>query len=259
MTATAIIVLCLAAFLAGAINSVAGGGTLLTFPALFALLGQSPDAAVIANATSSAALLPGSASGAWGYRREMKTAGPWMAWLLPPSLLGGWLGARLLTSMPAEYFQRLVPWLLLTATLLFALQPLALRWLGFGEPQQRPTKRRLIAVAVVQLLFSIYGGYFGAGNGILMLSALALAGLTNIHLMNGLKSVLATAINGIAVIEFIVAGKVVWPLAWPMAIAAIIGGYAGASIARRLDRNVVRAAIIAIGFILAAYFFAKQL
>ena len=164
---------CLAAVAGGAVNSVAGGGTLLTFPALFSVLGGTAGASVIANATSTVALVPGSAAAMWGYRRGVKAVAHW-AWLLIwPSLLGGLIGSLLVAELPPRTFEMLVPWLILTAALLFALQPSISRWLGIGRLPRQVSPRRAAGVALLQFLIAIYGGYFGAGIGILMLSGLA--------------------------------------------------------------------------------------
>ncbi len=249
--------LCLSAVLAGAINSVAGGGTLLTFPALDHVLGATAAAAVTANATSTVALLPGSIGGVWGYRHEFAGSGRWMAWLLLPSLLGGILGAALLVLLPAESFKRLVPWLILTAACLFTLQPWIARKTGIGQPHAAPKRSTMMMIAGFQFLVSIYGGYFGAGIGILMLTALAMMGQSDIHKMNALKSLCGTCINGVAAAWFVWQGQVEWRWAVPMAVAAVIGGAGGAVIARRLDRRVVRGAVIVIAFSLATYYFAR--
>lgn len=250
-------VLCLVAAIAGAINSVAGGGTLLTFPALIAALGGTAEAAVWANATSTVALFPGSLAGMAGYRRELLTARTWIKVLLWPSLLGGLIGSLLLMLLPPESFKRLIPWLLLTAATLFWLQPWLSRRLAMqtgGAPIQ---PHRAALVAVFQLLVAIYGGYFGAGIGILMLTALGMMGLHDIHQMNGLKTLFGSAINGVAVVVFITSGKVYWPFAIAMALAAIAGGYGGAHVARRLDRSLVRRAVVLIGLSLGAYYLHK--
>ncbi len=249
---------CLAAVAGGAINSIAGGGTLLTFPALFAVLGSTPAASVIANATSTVALVPGSAAGMIGYWRELRSVRAWAWLLIGPSLIGGVIGSILVVQLPPETFARLVPWLILTAALLFALQPTISKWLGIGKAGRTISGRRAWGVALFQLLIAIYGGYFGAGIGILMLSGLALIGLSDIHAMNGLKTLLACAINGVSVAVFILAGVVNWPLAIAMAVASIVGGYAGARIAVRLDRNLVRTMVVTIGVGLSAYYFYKQ-
>jgi uncharacterized membrane protein YfcA len=251
--------LCTAAAAGGAINSIAGGGTLLTFPALFAALGASDDASVIANATSTVALFPGSLAGMAGYRRELAETPRWSLWLIVPSLIGGFCGSRLVTWLPSATFKTLVPWLILVAALLFWLQPWIARKIGLGREHAPATHRSIAGAMAFQLLVAVYGGYFGAGIGILMLSALAMMGLGDIHRMNALKTLLGSCINGVAVVVFIVGGKVNWPIALVMAVAAIAGGYFGAHFARRLDRNLVRRAVVAIGFVLAAYYFYGQL
>ncbi len=152
----------------------------------------------------------------------------------------------------------LVPWLILTAALLFALQPSISRWAGVGQPHAAPQSSTVAAVIVFQFVVGVYGGYFGAGIGILMLSALAIIGLADIHVMNGLKSVLNSCINGVAVVVFIVQRRSNWPLATVMAIAAIVGGLAGASVARKMNRSLVRGIVVTIGFVLAAYYFYRQ-
>ena len=198
----------LVAAVAGAINSVAGGGTLLTFPALCVALGRArPDltpamAAVWANATSTVALCPGSLAGMWGYREELRQTRQWIVVLIWPSLIGGYIGSKLVMVLPAETFKVLVPWLILTAALLFLLQPYIARWTGIGKPHAAASRGTMVGIICFQFLVAIYGGYFGAGIGILMLSSLALIGLSDIHQMNGLKTLLALAINGVSVAVF---------------------------------------------------------
>lgn len=246
--------LCFAAAAGGAVNSVAGGGTLLTFPALLAVLGSPAEAAVAANATSTVALFPGSLAAMAGYRRELSQTRAWAMLLLAPSLLGGVVGALLVTELPAESFKALIPWLILTAACLFWMQPRVMRWLGLGDQPDPTRPRHFTLVAVFQFFVAVYGGYFGAGIGILMLTALAIMGLHDIHQMNALKTLLASVINGVAVVVFVAKDKVDWPLALLMAAAAIAGGYAGAHVARRLDRNLVRRVVVLIGLSLAGYY-----
>jgi uncharacterized membrane protein YfcA len=258
------LLLCLAALAAGAVNSIAGGGTLLTFPALVALLpvvqpGFSPDDyAVFANATSTVALVPGSLASAWGYRTETRDCAPWIRLLAGPSLIGGVVGSLLVAVLPAKIFADLVPWLILAAALLFMAQPTITRLVGLGHPHAAPSGAVVVTVVVFQFFVSVYGGYFGAGIGILMLSSLGLMGLADIHRMNAVKTVLAGCINGVSVVVFVIAAKVEWGCALTMAVAAILGGYLGASVARRLNRNLVRWIVILIGFGIAGYFFYKQ-
>jgi uncharacterized membrane protein YfcA len=250
---TEVVLLCASALLAGIVNSVAGGGTLLTFPALVWTLGTS----VGANATSTTVLFPGSLAAAWGYRRELKDQRRWIIPLIVPSLIGGFLGSWLVVSQPEKIFEGLVPWLILLATFLFLLQPVITRWTGIGAAHQQPSPVLFGGIMVFQFLVALYGGYFGAGIGILMLSSLALMGVGDIHRMNALKSLLASAINGTSVLLFIGYGKVNWQFAAPMIAAAIVGGFLGASVARRLNKNLVRYSVIAIGFVLSGYYFAR--
>jgi uncharacterized protein len=245
--------LCLAALAAGAVNSIAGGGTLLTFPALLRVIG-----AVEANATSTVALLPGSFAGAVGYWAELRQCRRLIAWLIAPSLLGGFIGSRLVTEYPPEVFERLIPWLILGASALFLLQGPLKRWIG-GEAHARPTGFTLAGVIAAQFLIAVYGGYFGAGIGILMLSVLPFMGTRTIHETNAAKTFLAAVINAVTILNFIVERKVVWPYALAMAAAAIAGGYVGARLARRLPADYVRALVVVIGFTLGGYYLWKEI
>lgn len=236
-----------AAFLAGAVNSVAGGGTLLTFPSLLTVL--SP---VLANGTSTFALFPGSLAAAWGYRAELAQCKRHMVRLFPPSFLGGIVGSLLVTRMPERIFASLVPWLLVTASTLLLVQKPLSRWVG-AHPHKEPTRGTLAAIVFFQFLVGIYGGYFGAGIGILMLSSLAFVGIPDIHHMNAVKSVLAAAMNGVTIVVFATAGAIVWKYAFLMALSATAGGYIGARVARRMPANYIRALVVVIGFGVAAY------
>lgn len=249
------LLLCLSALAAGAVNSLAGGGTLLTFPALTSVVD-----AQIANATSTVALVPGSIAGAWGYRAEMAGVGRWALVLIWPSLVGGLVGSLLVAWLPPAVFKVAVPWLILLAATTLLLQPLISRWVGqSAEPAAAPTGPALAAIIVIQFLVSVYGGYFGAGIGIMMLSALALIGMGDIHRMNALKTFLASVINGISVAVFAGTGLVRWDLALSMALTAVAGGYLGARLGRSLNKNVVRWIVVTIGFGLAGYYFHQQL
>ncbi|HLJ58008.1 MAG TPA: sulfite exporter TauE/SafE family protein [Chthonomonadaceae bacterium] len=254
-----LLLLFVAAMLAGAVNAVAGGGTLLTFPALLAV----GTLAKIANATSTVALWPGQLSSLWGYRREIGENQDAIGRLAIPSLLGGILGAMLLLRTPAGLFANLVPYLILMATLLFMAQEPLSRWqrarsaaaAGPGGPAESADKNRdeisargWAGVMVFQFFVAVYGGYFGAGIGILMLAALGLMGFRNIHRMNGLKNINGLCINLVAAVIFIANGLVQWPIALWMATGAIVGGYGGAGIARKIGQKNVRRIIIVIGF-----------
>ncbi len=239
--------LSVAAWLAGAVNSIAGGGTLFTFSSLMLILGP-----IAANATSTLALLPGSLAASWGYRKELAECRQHLWRLGPPSLIGGVIGSLLVARLPERIFANLVPWLLLGATVLLLLQPLISRRLGTVS-HTNPKPGTVAAIIFFQLLVGIYGGYFGAGIGILMLSSLAFVGIPNIHQMNAVKSVLAGMMNATTVIVFLFAGVIVWKYALLMSIAATIGGYMGARVARKMKVSVVRAVVVAVGFGLAAY------
>jgi uncharacterized membrane protein YfcA len=252
----------IAALVAGALNSVAGGGSFITLPTLiFTGVPYKPS-----NATNTVALWPGSVASVGAYRRELGKQRLELLVLGPVSLLGGFLGALLLLDTPQSTFQHLLPYLLLLATLVFIFGPRitatvrarSKRTVGLQTLGERPSWRALLGLGAAQLVISIYGGYFGGGIGILMLAALGLMGMENIHEMNALKTVLTTLINGIAVAAFVVAGKVYWPEALLMIVASIVGGYGGAAYARRLDPKAVRAFVIVVAVSMTAYFFLFQ-
>jgi len=245
-------VIAAAAFAAGLINSIAGGGTLVSFPALL-WVGRD---AVLANATSTVALWPASLAGVYGFRRELKGGARTFLLFGAPSLAGGILGAALLLRTPSETFERIVPFLILFATVLLAAQePISRRLRGEeGEPHE-PTRAWWVGAAVFQFAVGVYGGYFGAGIGILMLAALGLLGFTDIHRMNALKNLLAICINGVAAAYFIFSGAVIWSDVLVMTFAAIAGGYSGARLAYRLGRRFVRLTVIFIGLIMSVSLF----
>lgn len=233
-----------AAFAAGMINSVAGGGTLVLFPTLV-WVGVSP---IVANVTCTAALWPGSIGAMYGFRRELEQSGRWLKMLSAPSLLGGLLGAVLLLRTPDQTFDAIVPYLIGFATCLFAAQESISRLLRWEMAHAQQSRRWWIGAIVFQLLVALYGGYFGAGIGILMLAALGLLGLSDIHQMNALKNFFAVCINLVAAIYFMLFGPVSWSDALVIAIGAIAGGYGGAGLARRVGREAVRRVVIVIGF-----------
>jgi uncharacterized membrane protein YfcA len=235
-----------AAFVAGTMNSIAGGGTLITFPILL-WLGLD---AKVANATSTVALWPGLFGGLWGFRREMDNSRSILVRLGVTSVFGGGLGAALLIMTPSETFARLVPFLIFFATVLFMLQEPISKRLGTKSSADNPRMRWWLGAIIFQFFSSIYGGYFGAGNGILMLAALGLLGLSDIHRANGIKNFLGICINSVAVIAFSFSKLVYWPDALLMAVAAIAGGYFGASAARRMGRIFVRRTVITIGLVI---------
>lgn len=242
---------------AGVINAIAGGGTLLTFPALIGL-GISP---IVANATNTMALWPGTVGSAWGYREELVGARRWAIGFAVPSVIGGVFGAWLLLRTPPGEFARLVPWLVLGATLLFMIQgPVMARirrraGIVAAQSMDRDQDVELTRhfpspmVLFYQLVVAVYGGYFGAGMGILMLAALGFMGLTNIHRMNGLKTCGGACINASAAAVFAFTQLVNWPVALSMAVGAIAGGYAGSRVAQRVPQRYVRYAIVGIGLV----------
>ena len=250
--------LCASAFIAGVMNSVAGGGTLLTFPALAAHV-----LPAVANGTSTVALLPGSFAGALGYRKELWECRRFVFRMIVPSIAGGFLGAWLV-GKDQDAFATLVPWLILTAAVLFVVQAPLSKWVkkraaeGAQHDHHEPGLFLQALVIGFQFLVAVYGGYFGAGIGILMLSALGFMGVGDIHRMNAVKTFLAAAINTAGAVVFVRDGLVNWNYAWPMVVSAILGGYVGARVARRLPASYVRYAVIVIGFGLAAYFFVKK-
>ena len=255
-------VVMLASLLGGAANSVAGGGMLLVFPALVGL----GVPAVAANATSTVALWPGGLSSMLGYRDALRGARGWARVLVVPSLLGGLIGAWLLTRSTDAQFKAVVPWLVLAGTVLFMMQKRVGAWLrhriGIGtQPESGsallPPPPGLWAV-VTQFVVAIYGGYFGAGAGIIMLAAFGLMGLTNVHQMNGLKNFLALLFNFVAIVTFTVSGLVQWPIAFVMAVGSAIGGHYASRFAQRTNQDVVRQLIGVIGIVSAIWLFVTR-
>lgn len=240
--------------LAGAINSIAGGGSLVTFPALLAL-GASP---VTANATNTVALVPGSAAAFWGYRDTLSDARRLTLAMALPSAAGGLLGAWLALRVGDATFALLVPWLILAATALFAAQgPIARRMAAGRDVDAPPRTLPLPLLVVFQLGVATYGGFFGAGIGILMLAALGLVGVRDLHRANGLKNLAAVCINGVAAAAFIRSGRVAWLPALAIGVGAILGGYGGAGVARKVGQAHVRQAVLAIGIGLTVVMFAR--
>lgn len=236
--------------LAGAINAVAGGGTLLTFPVLL-WLGRDP---ILANATNALALWPGSLAGAYALRKEAYAARAMLRWLLPIGVVGSLIGGVLLLATPARVFAGIVPLLVLGATLLLAVQRRLKARLGAGagdggarDAAAHSSPARAAVLGFAQLLVSIYGGYFGAAAGILMLAAYGLFGVSDIHQRNGIKNVLATVNNGVASLYFVAQGAVDWADALVLSASAVVGGYLGGALSRRLAPVTVERIVIAIG------------
>ncbi len=217
-------------------NSVAGGGSFLSFPAL--LFAGVP--AISANATNNAAMWVGTIGSARGYKEEVAAHRALLLPLIAVSIAGSLIGAVSLLFTPPTLFERLVPWLLLFATVVFVASPRLTRRSG-AVPRHAPWQ------LAVQFLVAIYGGYFGAGMGILMLAVLAFSGLSNLNAQNAVKNVLSVSINGIALVPFVIARVVDWRFAIPMAAIALLGGYFGARFFRRVPQPLSRSIVIAIG------------
>jgi uncharacterized membrane protein YfcA len=242
------LLLALAAFGAGVMNALAGGGSFLTFPAL--VFTGVPS--VVANASSTVALCPGAFASAWAYRRDFRRVeGVAFGPMLAVSLVGGGVGALLLLFTPQRTFDVVIPWLLAFATVIFAcgpkLAPMLRRHFRIGSG----------ALLAGQFLAAVYGGYFGGAVGIVQLALFSVYGMPDIRAMNALKTLLSGAMNGVAVVCFVVAGKVWWPQTLVMLVAAVAGGYLGARAARKLDPRLVRLSIIAISAVITVLFFRR--
>jgi len=249
-----------AAVAAGVLNSMAGGGTLVTFPSLLGV-GFTP---LAANATNTVALVPGSAAATWGYARELAGRRRDVILLGAPSLAGGAFGAWLVRRAGNDLFGHLVPWLILGSTILFMLgEPIrrliARRESAGGGVVVPAGAKRLVAIGAFQLVVATYGGFFGPGMGILMLATLGQLGWTDIHEMNALKNIMAACINSTAAVTFTVFGLVDWPVAGMMALGAIAGGYGGARLAQRIGHKAVRRVVLVVGFGIAAWMFVLEL
>lgn len=254
MTLLEVLFLVAAAFIAGAVNAVAGGGTFFSFPALLAV-GVPP---VVANASNAVALWPASLSSAWEFRRELVAHKAGLARLAGISFIGGIGGGLLLLQIQEAVFTSLIPWLLLFATLLFAgsHQLKSLRTKA-GAHFRLDSRSRLALSSLAYLSVAVYGGFFGAGMGILLLAALSIGGLDDILVLNAFKNLLSAIIYSVAVATFVLANKVAWLQTLVMLVAATAGGYAGAVVARHIPHQWLRTGIIFIGFTLSLIYFVK--
>ena len=227
-----------AGLLAGAANTIAGGGTTVSFPILI-WAGLSPQ---IANATNTLGLISGSVGGAWSYRARIRLQAGWaLLWL--PALAGGAAGAALLLALPSAWFEAVAPWLVIGSAVLMACDPLIRRHL----PDLAPGARRPGLSIASLFLISVYGGYFGAGIGILVLITLRLVGIADLHDANGLKNLLVIGMKGVASVGFILSGVIVWPVALLMMLGASAGGWAAGHLIQRLDQGTLRWIVVAIG------------
>jgi hypothetical protein len=238
---------------AGILNAVAGGGTLVSFPILL-WAGRDP---ILANATNSLALWPGSLAGAWGLRREIKALPRLLKLLVPAAVLGGVAGGWLLLATPTKVFSGFVPYLILFATVLLAAKSVLAR-LG-GQPKAETRTTRHAAVLFIgQLAVSVYGGYFGAGMGILMLAALGLYGLADFHERNAIKNLLAATTNGLASLFFVLAGAIRWDDALALGVGSVMGGLIGAAVGRRLSSRALEGVAIAVGVVATISFILRR-
>ena len=246
----------LAALAAGAINSVAGGGSFVSFPTLL-FMGLPP---VNANASNTVALWPGQVASIGAYRRQLGSlSGKAITPLLITGILGGSFGGWTLLKTPQATFMHLVPWLLLTATIIFAISGRVAQWVRRRTASGEHHKFSTVRGVIFQSFIAFYIGYFGAGAGILILAMLALLGMDEIHTMNALKALLTTISNGVAMLLFVVSHAVYWPETILMVVASMLGGYFGAHYAQKTKPEYVRVIVIAIGVVLSVYFFARQI
>ncbi|MDZ7962790.1 MAG: sulfite exporter TauE/SafE family protein [Aulosira sp. DedQUE10] len=239
------------AFIAGGLNAVAGGGSFITFPALI-FTGVPP---IIANATNNTALWVGALASAGAYRKDLGIKRPVFLLLCGISLLGGIIGSLALLYTSADVFEKLIPYLLLSATLVFTFGDTLRGWLQLHTQKSTPDSVPIFNLALAQLAIAIYGGFFGAGLGILMLATLSFLGIKNIHTINAFKAFLGSCINGIAIIPFIFAGVIAWQQAILMAVGGSLGGYLSAHYARRLKPQLIRKIVIFVAFSMTIYFF----
>ena len=252
MTLSQAIFLFFAGALGGTINAVAGGGSFIAFPALL-FTGVPP---VPANATNTLALWVGVTASGGAYRSRLNISRRVMIPLVVTSILGGLAGAFLLIKTPAQTFLRVLPWLMLGATLLFAFGKHLTGRISAGISHDA-SRAAIAGAAIFELFVAIYGGYFGGGMGIMNLAILAALGMTDIHAMNALKVVLGGFINGVATVTFVVSGAIVWPQAIVMTAGAILGGYFAAHYAQKLPQAWIRGFVIVVGVAMTAYFFVR--
>jgi uncharacterized protein len=243
-----------AAAIAGSLNALAGGGSFISFPALL-FIGVP---AVPANATNTVALWPGLAASAIAYLKRLSVPLRLLIPLLVTSVVGGWAGALLLLNTPQHTFLHLIPWLLLSGTLLFAfgnkIRGIAGKTAVIND--LRATSWKAITLSsIIEFLLAVYGGYFGAGIGFVILGMLAALSMSDIHAMGAIRTLLAAAINAAAVVTFILAGAVLWRQCAVMTTGALAGGWFGAHYAQKADPQKVRILVIGIGLVMSAYFF----
>jgi uncharacterized protein len=246
------IFLFVAGILGGALNAVAGGGSFLTFPALL-FVGVPP---IPANATNALALWTGATASGGAYRNRLDVPRKMLLPLLAAGVFGGIGGAFLLLRTPAHTFMRVLPWLMLGATLLFIFGNRLARRRPAGD-RHEVTIAAIAGASIFELIIAVYGGYFGGGMGIVNLAMMAAIGMTDIHAMNALKSILGVAINSVAAMVFVVKGAIYWRQGIVVIAGALIGGYFGAHYAQKLPQAWVRGFVILVGIGMTAYFFVR--
>ena len=239
------------AFVAGGLNAVAGGGSFITFPALI-FTGVQP---IAANATNNTAMWVAALASAGAYRKDLGIQGRELLLLCAISLVGGVIGSVALLYTSPGVFKKLIPYLLLLATLLFTFSEPLKAWFQRQSEKSSPESPPLLRLILVQGAIAIYGGFFGAAQGILMMATLTFLGIKNIHSINALKTFLGSCINGIAIVPFIFAGVIAWPQAILMAVGGSLGGYLSAYYARQLEPRLIRRVVMVVAFSMTAYFF----
>ena len=252
MTLEQVIFLFFAGAVGGAINAVAGGGSFVAFPALL-FTGVPP---VPANATNTLALWVGTTASGGAYRMKLDIPRRVMIPLIVTSVIGGVAGALLLIKTPAQTFLKVLPWLMLGATLLFAFGKRLTGRISAGMSGET-SRGSTIGATIFELAVALYGGYFGGGMGILNLAMLSALGMTDIHAMNKLKVILGSIINGVAAVAFIATGFILWPQAGVMTVGAIAGGYGAAHYAQKLPQSWIRGLVIAVVTFMSIYFFIR--
>ncbi|PHJ66498.1 membrane protein [Nostoc linckia z18] len=245
------LLLFITAFIAGGLNAVAGGGSFITFPALI-FTGVPP---IAANATNNTAIWVASLASAGAYRKDLGIKKEVFLLLCGISLIGGIIGSVALLYTSSDVFKKLIPYLLLLATLVFTFGDHLRNWLQLQSKKSSPDSVPLFHLVLAQLAIAIYGGFFGAGLGILMLATLSFLGIKSIHTMNAFKTFLGSCINGIAIIPFIFAGVIAWHQAILMAVGGSLGGYLSAHYARKLEPQLIRRFVLVVAFSMTIYFF----
>ena len=242
-----------AGIVGAAVNAIAGGGTLITFPAFM----STGVAAVLANTSNAIAIWPGRLLSIASYRRELERQRDRAIWTGVACLLGGLAGALLLLRSGDKSFLLAVPWLILAATLLFVFDGPITRRFRINVGTSRPSRRAMLGLSVPLFLCAAYGSYFGGGIGVIMMPILSLTGVNDMQELNGLKNLMVTAIAGVGVVSYLIAGAVSWPGTLAMMAGAMIGGYLGGILAKRVRADVLKKVVIVFGFLIASYYFNK--